>query len=403
MRKNRLTTFVHPDQAYRLQYPEDWEHLEQDNGRSCGFGPRDRDDVGLWITILPFSLDAERLEADLPKLFAEAMADGESENIRRDATLRHFGLKADNTKEGEAGYFWMIIGGDLVLFASSQAPAAEREIWNPQFESLMAGLEITRDQDLLLRKTADDVFRRLRAMYPDQDYQLEADRILGRDHQISLVNVYKQVAASPERREQTVARFIDGLEFVAQHPPGQEELGEVRENILPVLKHVDYFKPGAATESLARTRWLNDVVICYAIREEKVSRLITDWDLRRWDIDKEAFHELAMENLKLLPWPERLEGSRESGGRLIILATNDNLEASRLLHPDLHRIFSGALGSPFYAGIPNIETLVAFSAGNDALFACVLRQIRQDHERSAYPITPELFLVTSRGVSVAKM
>src|SRR5437870_3848896 len=82
----QLATFIHPAKAYRLRYPAHWEHLEKDDGRSCGFGPRDRDDVGLWITILPVSIDGERLEQDLPKIFRQAISD-EGTNVRRDPTL----------------------------------------------------------------------------------------------------------------------------------------------------------------------------------------------------------------------------------------------------------------------------------------------------------------------------
>jgi uncharacterized protein YtpQ (UPF0354 family) len=177
----------------------------------------------------------------------------------------------------------------------------------------------------------------------------------------------------------------------------------VRHNILPVLKPNTYFKPGTATEHLVRTAWRGEVEICYAIRQERVTRLLTAWDLRRWGIDHNALHELSMENLKALPWPERLDGARESGGRLIMLATNDNLDAIRLLHPDLHELLSGPLGSPFYAGIPDSQTLVAFSAGTDSFFAHMLQQIRRDYENSAYPITPEIFLVRPRSISLAKM
>ncbi len=97
----QLATFIHPAKAYRLQYPAHWEHLEKDDGRSWGFGPRDRDDVGLWITILPVSIDSERLEQDLPKIFRQAISD-ESTNVRRDPTLRHFGLIADIAKGEDA-------------------------------------------------------------------------------------------------------------------------------------------------------------------------------------------------------------------------------------------------------------------------------------------------------------
>src|SRR5437899_722199 len=108
----QLATFIRPAKAYRLQYPAHWEHLEKDDGRSCGFGPRDRDDVGLWITILPVSIDGERLEQDLPKIFRQAISD-EGTNVRRDPTLRHFGLTADMAKGEEAGQFWIILQPEL--------------------------------------------------------------------------------------------------------------------------------------------------------------------------------------------------------------------------------------------------------------------------------------------------
>ena len=49
-------------------------------------------------------------------------------------------------------------------------------------------------------------------------------------------------------------------------------------------------------------------------------------------------------------------GGQRDGGRVIVVATSDGLASSRLLHPVLHRVFSGALGSPFRAGIPDPYT-----------------------------------------------
>jgi uncharacterized protein YtpQ (UPF0354 family) len=404
MTPTKLTTFIHPDKAYKVEYPAHWERLEKDEGRSCGFGPRDRDDVGLWISIMPMSIDTDRLKEELPKLFEQSMQKTEGTNARRDTALQCFGLKADMTKPGEGGHYWMLAGGDLVLFASSQVPPAERDIWNPQFDRLMASLEITRHRELVLRKAADSVIERLRELHPEQDYEFDDAGIRGRDHRISLVNLYKQVeSAAPARRQRIIEQFTEGLAYTAEHPPGQEPLEEARDRILPVLKPTAYLKAGTPTESLATSEWLGDVVICYAIRDAKIFRFLTNWDLNRWGITLDALHDLSIKNLARLPWPERLEGARQSGGRLIIVATNDNFDASRLLHPDLHRLFSGPLGSPFYAGIPDRDTLVAFSSGNRSLRQHTLRQMRRDHDRSAYPITPRPFLVTADGIALAKL
>ena len=62
-----------------------------------------------------------------------------------------------------------------------------------------------------------------------------------------------------------------------------------------------------------------------------------------------------------LSWPKQMMGSRAKEGRIIIVDTDDNLASSRLLHPDLHKLFSGPLGSPFMAGIPCRDTLVLYS------------------------------------------
>ena len=48
--------FLHPGGVYRLEYPAYWDHLQKDEARSCGFGPHERDDVGLWISIMPVSV-----------------------------------------------------------------------------------------------------------------------------------------------------------------------------------------------------------------------------------------------------------------------------------------------------------------------------------------------------------
>src|SRR5438309_12123257 len=121
-----LKSFVHPHSAYRLEYPAHWDQVIEKDGESCGFGPHERDDVGLWISILPMSVDTARITEDLPRLMDQALEKSEAVNLRNDETLKHYGLIADMTKEGEGGNYWIVAGGDLVLFASTQVPSAER-------------------------------------------------------------------------------------------------------------------------------------------------------------------------------------------------------------------------------------------------------------------------------------
>ena len=160
--------FVHPAGVYRLEYPAHWDQVQQDEARSCGFGPHERDDVGLWISLMPVSLDTGRLADELPKILNQVLPDMEGGDVRRDPTLRHYGVKADVRKDGEGGHYWLIAGGDVVLFASSQVPTAERDVWNPPFEQLIASLEITRDEELALRQLTNEVLALLRQSTPSK-------------------------------------------------------------------------------------------------------------------------------------------------------------------------------------------------------------------------------------------
>ena len=61
-------SFCHPAKVYRLDYPAHWDQVQKDDATSCGFGPHDRDDVGLWISIMPVSVDTDALAEELPRL-----------------------------------------------------------------------------------------------------------------------------------------------------------------------------------------------------------------------------------------------------------------------------------------------------------------------------------------------
>jgi uncharacterized protein YtpQ (UPF0354 family) len=393
--------FLHPAGVYRLEYPDYWDQVQKDEARSCGFGPHDRDDVGLWISLMPVSVDSERMAEDLPKILDQVLPRMEGGNIRRDPTLRHYGVKADVHKEGEGGHYWLIAGGDVVLFASSQLPAAERHIWNPIYDRLMASLEITRDEELALRQLTNEVLELLRQRHPEQDFRADEQGIRGHDRVVYLSNLYREVRAAPARRDKIIRHFVQGLGQSMDLPLGQESWEEAQPRLLPVLKPRSYLDSNSATRHSLVNEWLADVVICYALRSKDIFRFVTTADADRWQRDAQALHEVAVANLCRLAWPKKLEGARQGdGGRLIIIATGDGLASSRLLHPDLHRLFSGPLGSPFRAGIPDRDTLIVYS-DRRSVRQRTERQLRKDHRTSGYPITPRPFLVTRDGIAPA--
>jgi len=397
-----LKAFVHPHQVYRLEYPAYWDQITQKDGASCGFGPHERDDVGLWISILPVSADTDKLAEALPKLMRQGMQEAQAENIRVDPTLRHYGLIADMTREGEGGHYWIVAGGDVVLFASTQVPAGERGTWNPLFHAVMASLQITRDQQLQDVKLAGEVLGLLQERHPDQEFTMEDGKIRGRNQVVYLGNLAREIQGAPTRRAQIIQRFVDSLSHPDMADVGQEEWPAIQGMVFPMLKPRDYIRTEGPTQHLLTTEWLADVLICYVIKSKKIFRFVTGWDVNRWEIDHQTLHQQALTNLTALAWPRELLGARgrKDEGRVIIVDTDDNLASSRLLHPGLHQLFSTALGSTFWAGIPCRDRLVLFS-DRRALKQRIGRRLAKDHDTSAYRITPKPFLVTRDGIAPA--
>ncbi len=395
-----VKTFIHPHAVYRLEYPAHWDAVIEKDGASCGFGPHERDDVGVWISIMPVSVDTDKLAEALPDLMRQGLLQADAKDLRLDPTLRHYGLTADMTKEGEGGHYWILAGGDVVLFSSSQVPIAERDEWNPMFQRLLASVQITRDKQLLDRKVVNDVMALLRKQFPGDEFKFEDDKIRGPNHVLFLGNLCREVrGAAPARRDEIIKRFVATVTQPARAEIGHETWKDAQGCILPLLKPRSYINPETATKNLLISEWLADVVICYAIARNKMFRFVTGWDVDRWGTTAAALHERAIANLAALPWPRKLLGaSAKNDGRVIVVETDDGLASSRLLHPDLHQLFSGALGSPFWAGIPCRDRLVVYS-DRRALKKRIARRVSKDHNSSAYSITPLTFLVTRDGIA----
>jgi uncharacterized protein YtpQ (UPF0354 family) len=391
-----VKTFIHPAKVFRLEYPAHWDQVQQDEGRS-----HERDDVGLWISIMPMSIDTSKLTDDLQELMKKALPLQEAGPMERDPTLKHVpvALRAAILKEGQGGNYWIAAGGDVVLFASTQVPVAERDQWNPMFERLMASLQITRDDELLFRQLANELLELLRKKYPDQDFQHDEKGIRGKNQVIYLSNLLRDVKAAPDRRAKIIKHFVESIGEPPDIPMGEETWEEARVRLIPVLKPRDYVKDNGPTRDQLVREWLGDVVICYVLRIKNLLRFVTNWDVRRWETDADTVHQVALDNLSRLPWPSRMEGSRQKdGGRVVLVQTTDSLSSSRLLHPELHRLFSQGLGRTFWAGIPDRDTLVLFS-DRRSLKSRIGRRLAIDCRKSSYPITEQAFLVTQDGIA----
>lgn len=399
------TDFTHPRGIYSVSYPAAWETVVENEGRSCGFGPRDRNDVGLWISVLPVRVDTEQadLRPGLRKILEQVAREDSLANVRDDATLRHSALTADNVGPGLAGRFWLVSGGDLVLFASTDVPAAAREEFGEAFDAVMASLRIHRDEELRRIQVANELLRRLQEHSPDQGYRFDPDRpgqdaIRGRDHVVFPGNLFRRVQEDPGRRSALIGEFVKSLSFGGDDAPSAETLDAVRDLILPVPKPAAYFRFGSQGAGLVRRAWLGGLCVCFAIQGRKTLRFVLERDRERWGVAAEDLHVIALRNLGRRRFPEKFPADRPREGLVILLSSGSGMDASTILHPRLHEVFSPVLGSPFLAAIPDRATLALIAPGDPALVARLAAQNREDFRRAAYPVSPVFFVVGPGGV-----
>jgi hypothetical protein len=112
-------------------------------------------------------------------------------------------------------------------------------------------------------------------------------------------------------------------------------------------------------------------------------------------------HEAALRNLRSMPMPELKIGETPGGPELYLGETEDNFTASRILLPDVQRVFVDELGPEYFAAIPCRDWFICWSRNQvdewKSRNAESAKQIFLDDE---YNLSPDVFLVSNGRYSV---
>jgi hypothetical protein len=296
---------------------------------------------------------------------------------------------------------WLIAAGDMVLFASTQFPESERPAWEDVFARVLGSLEVFQSEDPVALALKRKLLARLREQFPAEDFQIEGEYIRSGGLTVFPGNLLRRVLRHPEDEEALIDEFVTGLSFAGDDAPSAENLGAVRDLIIPVLKPREYVQPRGPTRTIVHRVWLGGLLITYAIEGSKTIRFVLEKDLERWGLDADELHAIAIENLSREWWPE-FPQRRPRSAPLILVTSAAGSDSRRNLDPRLHKLFAPVLGKVFLAGVPERDTLVLFPiAGADLKGAA--RAVREDHDQALNPLTTVLFKVTSRGVEEAKL
>lgn len=393
--------FEHPGKIFQIEFPADWEHQLEDDSRSVGFAPKGRNDVCLSCYIMPYFIDAETITQS-PKLvgFCEKMfAQANAINPRRDATIPYFAMKADRNQPKLSGHYWFVAACDVFLGLSSYYPEDEQHLWLPAIERMLSTFRIQRETEALFNRASLRFLGKMREQQPDENYKLEGRELKGQNKAIPLGNLMALIQEDPGHWEAITDQFSDSaIAALGSLQLGVEHLDEVREKIYPFIRPDSFAVDGGR---LTRSEWLANLNIAYVIHISRGFRYITDDDLERWGLELHDLHQLAMSNLSQLPIPNAPSDVPAGSLPFVMVATRDNMEASRLLSPQLYEHFAEVLGGPFIAAIPSRDALILFP-NHKEMRRSLQQTVRKDFEQTAYPITDRLFLVTPDGITLAE-
>ncbi|HVT89045.1 MAG TPA: DUF1444 family protein [Tepidisphaeraceae bacterium] len=215
----------------------------------------------------------------------------------------------------------------------------------------------------------------------------------------SLENLYRSSALHPDRAKEMIEQWMLELVRASEGPPDlNSSFEELSDRLLPMILREDQAAAGPAP--MVYQPLVAGLIVGYAIDGPRSLWYVTKPTLARWNVELDALHELALENLVGRSEAIAAQAAQDQDGNvnLILFQTLDGLDASRILLPTLHERLREHLGSPFVAGVPNRDILLCFR-DEPANVERLRQQIQTDFGQMPHPVTDRLLLVTPDGIA----
>lgn len=178
---------------------------------------------------------------------------------------------------------------------------------------------------------------------------------------------------------------------------------DVEKIIYPQLKHSEFVVQSNQQFSdkdahLVTKNLLKDLNICFVIDSPKQVSYINQKHLKNWSQTVEDLYKVSLNNLRALPASSNdLKITEIDKGRMLMWNSHDGYDATRLILPELHELFSKHLGDKFAVGIPNRDFLIAVPL---SVAKRISSQVLEDYSKMHHHLYPHVLLVSSKGISI---
>jgi uncharacterized protein YtpQ (UPF0354 family) len=170
------------------------------------------------------------------------------------------------------------------------------------------------------------------------------------------------------------------------------------DNVLPQFFPANWLEDAP---DLAAADFPSRIRIGYVIRGGGYYSFVMRPELECASVSLSELHEASLRNLRSRPMPELKIGLTPGGPELYLGETDDNFVASRILLPDVQRVFALELGSAYYAAIPCRDWFICWSQNqSDEWKARNAASAKQTFIDDEYNLSPDVFLVSDGNFSV---
>ena len=257
--------------------------------------------------------------------------------------------------------------------------------------------------DLLPPTTPDELIslliEQVQQTFPDAEIAHHADQLVvaraGRIVPIALSDCLRAYREAPEQFEVLIGNVLSS---VAAPPPerGGIAFEALRDRILPMLKPAQLLKE-AARRGLPRPAsrpFLGDLIVTYVVEEPQRLVYLNERHLERWTVGEAHLHEVALPNLRRRTKERgKFTVSGDEAQPLIIAASGDGFDATRILLPELLDNWQRHMPGRLLIAVPTRDLLVAFSDDDTEVVERIARQVARD-ATGVNGLTAELFCLT---------
>lgn len=226
-------------------------------------------------------------------------------------------------------------------------------------------------------------------LYPDRIFSLSDDPLkLESDETVyGLSNLNAKYLLSDQTPSSLEMLIREQFDVVFRSmAPASSDLAweEARNYLMPQLMPAEFVQ--MAPVELVSRPFIDGVVLGLVIDSETSYQYVNVEGRNRWGIEANEIFDAAFENLNQRSQGIELMAFPGENG-FFIVSTRDGFDAVRLLSPEMRNLVAEHIGSPFFAGIPNRDFLICWSATGDADFQDKMRQqISSDFDEQPYPL-----------------